>query len=350
MSSAFDSDRRMILGLTGLVGAAALVRAAHAGPLDPPAGPVAPTGKTLTQIEPRVPIGPQTTPGDASNVFTISQPGSYYLTGPIDAGPGQNGIRVQTSPGHVTIDLNGFRLRGSGISGGAGISIATVSGLSIGNGFIESFGQSGINSTATGTIRIERVIVYNNENNGMTLPVNAVVANCLAQFNRGAGFFGEESARFVNCSAFFCSGFGFHLNKGCSAEGCLADQNFGGGFNAVDGSAVLQCVAKLNSGSGIQLGSMCVATGNNCDQTGVFTTGTGVGINVTGNGNRIEGNHLTRAFRGIVIAGTGNLCVRNSAFDHAGGNYVIGGGNAAGPLVNAAGIAASTNPHANYEL
>ena len=57
-----------------------------AGPLTPPAGPVGPTYKTLSEVEPRTALNAANTPGDASNLFIISQPGSYYLTGPISTG------------------------------------------------------------------------------------------------------------------------------------------------------------------------------------------------------------------------------------------------------------------------
>src|SRR5262245_59200135 len=48
---------------------ALLTAAAMSGPLDPPAGPVAPTYKTLTEVEPRTPISSTTTPGDATTLF-----------------------------------------------------------------------------------------------------------------------------------------------------------------------------------------------------------------------------------------------------------------------------------------
>ncbi|TVQ59944.1 MAG: hypothetical protein EA379_09490, partial [Phycisphaerales bacterium] len=35
------------------VGVVCLTLGAHAGPLNPPAGPVAPTGKTIGEVEPR---------------------------------------------------------------------------------------------------------------------------------------------------------------------------------------------------------------------------------------------------------------------------------------------------------
>ena len=63
------------------------------GPLTPPAAP-APTMKTLSQIEPRIPI---------TNVpVTITQPGSYYLTTNIVYSGSNDGIRIATN--NVTIE------------------------------------------------------------------------------------------------------------------------------------------------------------------------------------------------------------------------------------------------------
>jgi hypothetical protein len=68
------------------------------GSLTPPGAP-APTMITLQQIEPRTPI--------SSVPFTITTPGSYYLTTNLYS-PSGNGITV--SANDVTIDLNGFAL------------------------------------------------------------------------------------------------------------------------------------------------------------------------------------------------------------------------------------------------
>src|SRR5678809_1013800 len=79
------------------------------GSLTPPGAP-APTMKTLDQLQPRIPVNATTTPGDATSVFKITQPGSYYLTGNIAGVAGKHGIYVTT--GNVTLDLMGFDLVG----------------------------------------------------------------------------------------------------------------------------------------------------------------------------------------------------------------------------------------------
>lgn len=108
-----NADRRALLGAAGLLGAAALAKVAEAGPLNPPAGPIIGTGKTLNEVEPRTPLDP-----DAfASIIVISAPGSYYL---IKSFEGQ--IRIETT--NVTLDLNGFTVTSkSSISNQAAILV-----------------------------------------------------------------------------------------------------------------------------------------------------------------------------------------------------------------------------------
>ena len=73
-------------------------------------GPAVAFDEDPRQVEARTIVNAANTPGDASNSFVISQPGSYYLTGNINGSGGKNGISIQADG--VTLDLNGFALIG----------------------------------------------------------------------------------------------------------------------------------------------------------------------------------------------------------------------------------------------
>ncbi len=86
--------------------------AGHAcgGEIEPPAGPIAPTMKSLDQIEPRICINDL--PGNQGAVHVITESGNYYLTGDIHGEAGKSGIVVDlatdTTDDPVSIDMNGF--------------------------------------------------------------------------------------------------------------------------------------------------------------------------------------------------------------------------------------------------
>ena len=68
------------------------------GSLTPPGVP-GPTMLTLNQMEPRTPI--------SSAPYTISQPGSYYLTANLTVASGD---AIDINANGVTLDLNGFTI------------------------------------------------------------------------------------------------------------------------------------------------------------------------------------------------------------------------------------------------
>lgn len=120
-----------------IVTAVASVIWVNAGSLTPPGGPVAPTMKTLDQVEPRTPISAFGT--------TLTTPGSYYLTANLDSGASTNdGILVRAD--NVTIDLNGFSIistSGAGATSPAGIridgSLSPIGNVTVCNGRITGF-------------------------------------------------------------------------------------------------------------------------------------------------------------------------------------------------------------------
>src|SRR5258708_91953 len=107
------------------------------GGLTPPGAP-APTMKTLDQIEPRTPI--------TRLLYTISQPGSYYLTTNLTGGA-FNGINI-TANG-VTLDLMGFELVGGAGNQGFGITVSgTRTNITVRNGTVRNWAGDGVHLSA----------------------------------------------------------------------------------------------------------------------------------------------------------------------------------------------------------
>lgn len=77
-----------------------------AGDLNPPAGAVSPTGKTLTEVEPRIALSAENTPGDSRSVFRITQPGSYVLTSDVSVPNNDTGINAEFRSGTTSLWAN----------------------------------------------------------------------------------------------------------------------------------------------------------------------------------------------------------------------------------------------------
>lgn len=363
-----------------------IVSAAVAGPLSPPAGPVAPTGKTTDQLwakiastdqgvaEPRTPISAETTPGDALWLYIINQPGSYYLTGNVQGVAGKGGIFIAADG--VTVDLMGFQMTGAG------------SGLAIG-----TFTQTNFRR------HIVRNGVITNWGDGVVVGGNSVIADLVVtSCGKGLHCAGQES-RVERCTVVSCSGYGLRASGGGMArncyfsrnggtglsgagtwivEGCRVDLNDDGGIEVGDFSVVRGCQVAGNTGDGISVENYALVMNNTCtyntngtaSAAGIRLRGTGAraegnvcasnyqGIMVAGSGNRIEGNSAVGNTRGYTIAGTGNFVARNTASGSTTVNWDVGNGNiifvvqaavANGMFGNSGGLSpGSTNPNANY--
>lgn len=155
------------------------------------AGPVsAADGQTV--INQSKALAGKVTPGDAPGFpVTISRSGSYVLSSNLTVPGGNFGIQIAVDD--VTIDLNGFRIKGSG-PGGNGIGPAPgpnlippfPNGVMIRNGTIANFGVA-INLQLSSETVIHQVRAFDNHFDGIVLGPRSVVSASFASGNGGSG-------------------------------------------------------------------------------------------------------------------------------------------------------------------
>ncbi len=334
----------LALCLTTIITASIL---SHAGPLDPPSGPITPSYKTLSDVEPRIPIGPSTTPGDATNQFIITQPGSYYLTANILGVAGKNAIRV-SSP-NVTIDLCGFSMVGAAGSGD-GILAVSNGRLTVRNGKITNFAR-GLASGGFGyaiqdmqfaqnvgngaelgvAAEVSHCTFVANGGHGLTTFYGAVITNCTATDNIGHGFRTTTSCTLSQCVATGSGKRGIYVDGRCNVTGCTATFNVEDGIFAAGSCAIMNNECSANGGNGIAAADYCLISGNNC--TGQGSTSLTAGISVTGTRNRIERNNCANNTRGYALSSFGNFLAANAAVANSRFNYDLASGNRVGVIV-----------------
>jgi hypothetical protein len=279
------------------------------GSLTPPAAP-APTMKTLDQIEARTPI--------SALPFTISSPGSYYLTKSLNVTTG-NGITINV--GQVTVDLNGFTISSTASSAnGTGIALASGLGdITIFNGHVKG-GVTYNGSTYSGPgfangieysgaaptkVRVTGISVSACLSDGINLSANAfaLVESCIVQTIGGNGIVAANVSHSV---ANQCGNVGIFAP---TVSDCYAQST--GSSDAISATNAHNCEAQ-NTGSGIGLSAY---TASNC--YGSSSTGTGISATTAIN------------CQGVSSAGSGASTVgvsASTALNCVGGNDGAGGG------------------------
>ena len=373
---------------TRIITAAALTLTAagllFAGPLNPPAGPITSTNKTLQEVEPRIAINTTNTPGDADSLFKITQRGSYYLTGNITGVVGKHGVEIAVGAdgSSISIDLMGFEL--AGVFGSLdGISVAGASitrNVAIRNGTVRAWGGDGIDmlsglNNLLSDLRIEgnggRGILagsvstvtgctaLSNSDDGIYAGDGSTITGCTAFSNTGTGISTQFGSTITGCSAFGNRGDGISTTTGSTITGCSAYANTGGGITANNGCTISNCTARSNTLDGIVVNNDCLVLANMCSLNG-FGAGLGAGVRIVGSDNRIEGNNCTDADRGINVELAGNIIIRNTCSGNT-LDWVIAANNVVGPIVDRrapasaaiSGFSApdstgSTHPNANF--
>ena len=307
-----------------------------------PSGPPGPTMKTLSQVEPRTAI--------SSLPVTITNSGSYYLTGTLTGISGTNGITIMTN--NVTVDLCGFSMLGVNGSGdginASGPSFVSYTNITILNGTIQGWGGKGIEAADVYSERLEGLLVSSNGSSGLDLGSGSIISHCVAVANGGYGIADNYGGVYEACSAMFNKNDGFHVGGG-KVSNCTAYGNNFSGIWAYNGSLVTGCVSRNNALSGIGLGVDSVALGNDCSGNNGAANSGHAGIYQFYGPGRIEGNHISY-YTGVgirVAAGqTQIVVVRNTTAGNTNNAYSIPAGNDVGPWGQAA---TATSPWANIQ-
>jgi hypothetical protein len=339
-----------------------------AGPLNPPAGPVASTYKTLSEVEPRIAINAANTPGDADSLFRIAKRGSYYLTDNITGVVGKASV-IEIGVSDVAIDMNGFTIDGLGL-GTTGIRVedaAMPDRISIRNGVVRRCvtGISLVHGQVGGTNAIVERVSATDNTTGFFLGFGYIVRSCHAANNTSNGFSTQGSGIIQSCVATGNGGVG--ISASGRLTGCYAAANGQQGIQASGTVSECHTVGNDSGGArfsyavvescrfedGAEVQTGCIVRGNGCFRPG------NTAMLVSGTDNRIEGNTFTNSTFGLSIIAPGNIVIRNTS----GGNSInwsIVAGNALAPVVQAltnastfngnvyTGNLGSTDPNANF--
>ena len=328
------------------------------GSLTPP-GPPGPTMKTLDEIasavsgDVRTPVNATTTPGDATNTYIISQPGSYYLTGNLFASGGKNGISIRADA--VSLDLNGFAVVGEGTGSGSGIIVRAAQGnFSVRNGTIRQWHSVGIAALNATAAVLEQLRVSNSSSDGVQIGTDAAIRNCSISTNAGRGIVGGDRVLVSNCLVDANGANGISLGSDVQVMDCLVTAGTGGGtaLLVVDRSTVARCTVTKNGGTGIQVGigssvDNCTAGGNQLGGVRLGAASATRNCTIRANGaegilvllgssecqiigNFCDGNGFGTTTYAVLINGAGsrveaNICVNNKAGFSVGGNNLVVG-------------------------
>ncbi len=278
------------------------------GSLTPPAGPPAPTMKSLDQVEARTPVN--TLPGDATAVHIITLPGSYYLTGSITGNTSKAGIRIEAV--NVTLDLNGYTIEAAVGSTDGINSNAPGGALVIRNGMIRGY-TKGIKISSSTQFHLQDLQVFGSLTAGLDVDGKGTMERVSVMNSTVNGILASATSRVQirdcrvdgvsNCTAGISAALGDI--KGCSVSTLTGGHPIG--ISCTSGT-VDSCTVRGIDGTSTSEGTIGIhaATISRCNVADISSTGLSVGITGTG------------------ISGSGTVAVDTKISDITAGGSAIG--------------------------
>jgi hypothetical protein len=142
-------------------------------------------------------------PTEITACQTLDKPGAYRVVNNLTAPTNHDCLVIVVSP--VTVDLGGFTIVGSGSSGGNGILANFEGDITVRNGSIEGFFQSGVNLGLDNTVIVEGLHVFcgSGKGNGIVVSQEAktsgiVKGNTVTQCELGIVATGTITGNIVN--------------------------------------------------------------------------------------------------------------------------------------------------------
>ena len=350
----------------------------YAGPLDPPGGPVTPTGPNMIfSLSPAV---------------VITQSGTYRIVKDIQVTGLDVGITVNADgvildlEGHdlvyvgtttaacITINGRGVTVRNGtvrgwqgGLRGGRQVTLENMRFLDNGSG--TSFGNSVVLGTDAQLLKclfdgnergpilgdrsvVRGCVIRQCAEGGLTVGTHSIVDGCVASFNGGANIDAGGWSVVTNCTVHAqpfvgAASVGIDARDGTVVDGCVVElptsANLGIGIRLRDRSGARDCRVDARGimselGGGIVVMSGCAVRA--CEI--VSTTSNTQSLLVQGSRNVIDGNTLIGAHVAVNVLGSGNLLTGNRV-SNATVPFQINPGNSFGDIVDVSSGGAITS-------
>lgn len=219
--------------------------------------------------------------------YNITQPGSYYFTDSVSLSGGYiDGVRIDAH--NVTLDLNGYTLRGGASTDDGIVVLGDQDNIVIKNGIVEDWGGDGINALNADYSIFENLIVRNNDGDGLVTDFNCLITKCQAKGNGLDGLEGDDGTIISDCSASENGDNGIQSSEGCIVINCTSYKNESDGFDCGAGSRIEGCNASENGIYGIDIalgGQVINCQANRNQRNGIDVASSGLIMNNIANDN-----------------------------------------------------------------